>query len=129
MQPLGFISPIVLQQRHFSNFTSPCCSSCPHKSAILHQQGVTFQNAGVQPKVSPENAAARPLPQVMRATYSQPKADATPARTPAAMPQSAPSPQPYASPANRPSLPPGPPPPSLARSQSFASGQHAVRLL
>ena len=68
----------------------------------------------------------------MRATYSQPQADATPAKAPAATHHHLPSPQPFITPANRPSLPGqlvGPPSTSLGRSHSLASGQHEVKTL
>ncbi|KAL3148229.1 hypothetical protein ABBQ38_013701 [Trebouxia sp. C0009 RCD-2024] len=95
-----------------------------HKDA---QQTEHIQPSGAKPKVSPESAAGRPLPQVMRATYSQPQADATPAKPHLAAHQHAPSPQPFITPALRASLPPGPPPSSLGRSHSLASGQHEAR--
>ena len=78
--------------------------------------------------MSPESAAGRPSPQIMRATYSQPQADATPAKAPVATHHHVPSPQPFVTPANRPSLPVGPPLTSLGRSHSLA-GQHEVRTL
>lgn len=76
--------------------------------------------------MSPDSAAGRPSPQVMRATYSQPQADATPAKALVATHHHVPSPQPFMTPASRPNLQPGPPPTSLGRSQSLASGQHEV---